>query len=222
MTHGVSLTERSRRRGLGGASAELREPAFFAPFDLDEHLQATPPGATCRGLFFADLLQRVKVGAPHVDLQALAGLEERRYLAFLEYPYADFLRMLVAAAKALHPQRPTGEGLRRVGQGAYDALLGSHAGRVVFGALGLDAEQVLSYGPRGYRLSLNFGEVRAERVGDRHFRYVYRDFPAVLETYQVGVVEGALRHCGAKARVLVSMEALGDAVMDITWTGEKA
>ena len=139
------------------------------------------------------------------------------YQPFLSYPHADFIRLAVAAASALHPSVPLGEGLRRIGQSAYDALLPSLAGKILFGVLGVDFEQVLTHGPKGYALAVTFGSVEFERLGPGHARYTYRAMPALLDTYHVGVIEGAMRHCKVEGEVLVATTDLANAVFDITW-----
>jgi len=124
---------------------------------------------------------------------------------------------MAKTAEVVHPTVPRGEGLRRLGHRAYDTLLDSHAGRVIFGAMGLDVESVIRFGPKGYRLTLNFGKVSSTRVGERHFVYTYDGVPAFLEHYHVGVVEGALQHYGQTARVKVAMRDLAHATFDVAW-----
>ena len=197
---------------------DLRSPRFDAPVDLAAHLALLPLGATNRGMFIQDLFRHVEAAAPGTDLAGLAGVPARRYLPFLEYPYADFLRLLHAAAGVTRQRLAMGEGLRRIGHTTYDTLLGSHAGRVLFGVLGVDFEQVMRHGPKGYRLALTFAQVTSTQLGPRHFVLGYEGLPGFLETYQVGVVEGAARHCQVSCAVKVAMTSLASAELDVTWT----
>jgi uncharacterized protein (TIGR02265 family) len=168
-------------------------------------------------MFMSDLLELAKRTVPSVDIHARAGLAPRRYVAFLEYPYADLLRLLVATSGAVHPTLPLGEAVRRIGRRAYPTLLESHAGRVVFGALGVDVDKVLEYGPKGYRLAINFARVSSERVEERHFTYSFEGLPAFLETYQVGVIEGAMLHYGVEGTIQVALKDLANATLDVRW-----
>ncbi len=194
------------------------EPRFDAKVDLDAHLRLLAPDATCKGIFFTHFFDLAKRVVSPAELLRRAGVPERRYLPFHDYPMADQLRLIVATAKVLHPSQTLGEGLRRLGRTAYDGLLGSHAGRVVFGVLGLDLEQILTYGPRAISLVTSFKGVSTERVGPRTFHVRYRDMPAFLETYHVGSLEGVLEKCGARGRVRTDVLDLANAVHEVTWT----
>ena len=196
-------------------TASFRAPRFDLPGDLEGNIKLLPPGATVRGMFFTDLVEHVAKVAPQVDLAAVAGTPPRRYVAFLEYPYADLLRTVVAAAKVVYPSLPQGEGVRRLGHRAYGTLLDSHAGRVLFGVLGVDVEKVLVYGPKGYRIATNFAKVSAEKVGEGRFRYEFGS-PMLIEHYQVGVIEGALLHYKAAGEITIAMTDLSHAELAVT------
>jgi len=201
--------------GAPGAPPPLREPDFKAPVDVDAHLALLPPDATCKGIFFLDL---VRLGATVIspsELFHLAGFPERRYVVFRDYPMAENLRLTVAVALAVYPKQPLGEGLRRIGQTAFDTVSTSLVGKTLFGVFGRDLEPLLFTGPRAYKLFLSFGEVLVEKSGPRTFRFHARAFPGFLETYQVGVVEGVLRHCGARGRLRVAIEALDRGTIEL-------
>lgn len=198
-------------------SAEtLRPPRFDAPFVLQAHIDALPPRASCKGLFFSELHKRL------ASVREAAPGAGRKYLAFTDYPYADFIRLAVFAAGTLFPREPTGLALRRLGHSVYDELLATHLGRILFGVLGRDIERVLLTGPTAYRHMLNFGEVTVERKEERWIVARYRQMPALLETYQVGIVEGALEHLGAEPRIRVASAsvdkgALGEMDLEVRW-----
>lgn len=192
-------------------------PRFERPVDLARHLAELPKEAACKGLFFADPIQRMRKVAPAHPLFAEGKVGSRRYVPFLNYPYADFLTLLTEAAKVVHPGVPTGEGLRRLGRAGYEALLESQVGKVLFGVFGRSFEHVVRMGARGWSVSVTFGQVRVEELGPRHVRYHFTDFPAFLETYQVGIVEGGMRACQAKGEVLVRLDSIRSGSFDIRW-----
>jgi uncharacterized protein (TIGR02265 family) len=145
----------------------------------------------------------------------LAGVPERRYVVFSDYPMSENLRLTVAVALAAHPTVPLGEALRRIGQTAFDVVSTSLAGKTLFGMFGRDLEPLLFTAPRAYRLFLKCGEVTVEKTGPRLFLFRSRGFPGFVETYQVGVIEGVLRHCGAQGQVRVAIEALDRVTMEL-------
>jgi len=199
-------------RKTGGFHA----PRFGEPVDLEAHVALLPATASCRGLFFLDSINRLEARAR--TMPDRSGAPSRRYQAFGDYAYADYLRLQHKTAKTLFPNEPVGEGLRRLGQGAYDALLASHVGRIVFGVFGKNFGLIAKMGAKGWGVSLNFGTVGLEELGTRHVRYRFRDMPAFLETLQVGVVEGAMRACGVRGEVLVRMNGLASADFDVRWS----
>ncbi|AKF03798.1 DUF2378 family protein [Sandaracinus amylolyticus] len=192
-------------------------PRFDRPIDVDEHVRALPHGASCKGLFFNDPIARLRRVDPRHPILASSEIAGRRYVPFFDYPYADFMRLIVATARAVYPSAPLGEGLRRLGGAGYQALLESQVGKVLFGVFGSSFSQVARVGARGWAVSVSFGRVELEDVGERHIRYHFRDLPAFLETYQVGAVEGAMRACGVEGEVRVDLRDLGDASFDVQW-----
>jgi uncharacterized protein (TIGR02265 family) len=192
-------------------------PRFNAPIDLAEHLSQLPNGAACRGLFFHDPIDRLRRAAPDHPYLRSGEIGARRYVPFNYYPYPDYMRLVHEAARVVHPRVPIGEGLRRMGQGAYDALLANQVGKVIFGVFGRSFSHVVRMGERGWSVSLSFGRVRTEEVSDRVMRYHFEDIPAFLETLQVGVVEGAMAMCSVEGEVRVNMKSLGHGSFEIRW-----
>ena len=195
-----------------------RAPRFDRPMEVEEHIRLLPHGAACKGLFFNDpiaRLRRVDARHPILDSSEIAG---RRYVPFFDYPYSDFMRLLAATARAVYPAAPLGEGLRRLGSAGYQALLESQVGKVLFGVFGSSFEQVARVGARGWAVSVSFGKVELEEVGERHVRYHFRDLPAFLESYQVGVVEGAMSACGVEGELRVHLRDPGNGSFDVRWS----
>ena len=195
--------------------ATLRDPDFEAPVDIEAHLDALPPEATCKGLFFLDVLQRLSKSPTEVDVFRAAQLPARRYVAFRDYSLGDAYRLTLAATRVLFPRYPLGEGLRRMGQSTFDAVLTTHIGRSLFGILGTDVEPILLTGPKAFKLLVSIGQVTAEKTAPRVFTFRVQEFPAFLETYQVGVLEGVLRHCKQHGKVRIAVQTLSAATLEV-------
>ncbi|APR86842.1 serine/threonine protein kinase [Minicystis rosea] len=192
-----------------------REPDFLAPIDLDAHLALLPSGAACKGLFLADLMRLVPRNRTVAEVHHLAGVPERRYIAFRDYPMAENMRLTIAMARSAFPGLPLGQAMRRLGQAAFDTVMGCHIGKTLFGVLGKDLERLLLHWPKSYELFFGFGHITMQRSGPGIYAMHARQFPVFLETYQVGVLEGALRHCGATGRVRIAMTSLAEAVLEV-------
>jgi uncharacterized protein (TIGR02265 family) len=71
--------------------------------------------------------------------------------------------------------------------------------------------------PAAYRATLGFGSLEAEEVGHREYHVRFRDRPILIETYQVGVIEGAFRHVNEQARIRVALDDLANGVVEVSW-----
>ena len=199
----------------GLVKAPMRAPHFDAPVDLEEHLRRVPSGATVKGMFFLELRRVAENAGVWRPALLTAGVPERRYYNFRDYPMVDNLRITAAVATHVHPGVSQGEGIRRLGQTALDVVLGSQIGHAVFDDLERDVEPLFLRGPRAFKLLVGVGEVMSERVSPRVYRFYARNLPAFLETYQVGVIEGVLRHCSQQARLLIALEDLANATIEV-------
>jgi uncharacterized protein (TIGR02265 family) len=203
------------RAGPSALALALRPPRFGVAVDLDEHVRRVPSGATVKGMFFLELQRVAEEASVWPQVRSAAGVGERRYFAFGDYPMVDNLRLTVAVAAHVHPRLTQGEAIRRLGQAALDVVLGSQIGRALFGVLGRNVESLFLRGPRAFKLLLGVGDVTSEKISNRTFRFQAKHFPAFLETYQVGVIEGVLRHCGEKGRILIALEDVANAVIEV-------
>jgi uncharacterized protein (TIGR02265 family) len=192
-----------------------RPPNLDAPVDLRAHLALLPPSAATKGMFVADLLGAASRHLTAFEVRALAGVPDRRIFPFSNYPMAEYMKIQIVVAGALHRDAPLGEGLRRLGQRAFATLLDSQVGRTLFGLLDRDFERLMALVGRAHDLTLNFGALGVEKSGPGRYLVRARDLPVFLETYQVGVIEGMLDHCGERAQIRVAVERLDSAVLEV-------
>ncbi len=169
-------------------------------------------------MFFRDMLALVASKASAEEIAERAGVPHRRYVPFLDYPMADNLKVTVEIAKVLHPEVPVGAAIRRIGRTSYRTFLGSQPARVLMAAVGAkDVEKVLLLAPKAYPIVMNFGRVWAEKVGEHRVHSGCESFPAFLETYQVGVVEGVFDHFHVEGEVRIALTDVANAVIEATW-----
>ena len=197
------------------AASRFRTPDFDAPVDVEAHLALLPEGAVCKGMFFLDLVRLGAKVKPAPELFRIAGVPARRYVAFHDYAMHECMRLTATVARVALPAYPMGQALRRIGQMACDTVLETQIGRALFGAFERDLGWMLVQAPKAYKLLVNFGEVSTEKVGPSSFVLRAQHFPAFLETYQVGVLEGVLRHCGVRARVRIASDGLAAATLEL-------
>src|SRR5262245_13282199 len=114
-----------------GASVEFVEPRDHIDLDVEGNVRLLPRNAKCKGAFFQYAVRRVEREAPGSDVFRAAGVERRTFLPFLEYPYADLLRISAAAAGVLYPGHRAGYAMREMGRHAYDVLFESDVGKAL-------------------------------------------------------------------------------------------
>jgi uncharacterized protein (TIGR02265 family) len=195
----------------------FRMPREDAPVDLEAHVQRLHPRATVKGLFFADLVATVSRRVPGLDVIALAGLPSRRYLPFIDYPCADWLRLKIAASELLFPRVPRGVAMRRLGRMAFPAFMESRAGRLMFELAAPRIEDALARAPQAYAVISNAGVVEFERPAPRTADIVFVGFPGFLETYQVGIVEGVCAHYSANVTIEIALRTIADGTIRVRW-----
>lgn len=184
---------------------------------MQAHLELVPAGATCKGMFPADVLAKVEAANPDVDLFELAGVPRMPLRLFGDVPFDRYLKMIHAGAKVVHPDLPRGEGLRRVGQSAYDAFVTSQVGRVLLGAAGRNFGRVARLGARAYDVSISFGRVSWIVTGECAGYYRFDGLPGFLETYQVGIIEGAMVATGTEGEVRIRTHGLDRGEIYVRW-----
>lgn len=194
----------------------FREPRRDLALDLDAILAVLPTGATIKGMFALSTLERAK---DRKRAQEDAGLASLRIQPFSDVPYGPYLRLVFAIAEQVHPRVPRAEALRLFHHSYYETLAKSMIGRVMFGVLGKETHRVLSMGPRGYEVSVRFAKVTSESEGSGHIRYIFENYPsAIIESCDVGIVEGALAFCGeTNTRVLVRVDGPLSGAVDARW-----
>lgn len=174
-------------------------PDLRGALDVEATVARCPPEATTRGMFLADIVEALK--------QKNLPVPEKRYQAFGTYPQREFITVAADAARALHPDLPPKESLRRLGQMAYPTFAGTMIGKVMFGVLGKDVASVMRVSPKGYAASVSHGRAHLVDHGPRFVRVHLVDVYTYLESYQVGVFEGALIACETQGTVKVKLES---------------
>lgn len=161
------------------------------PIDAGRYLQACPKSATTLGTFFHHVRQAVWEKSGDVPKSLFNGLSRERWISFRQYELREFMQMLINAAAILHKDQPIGEGFRRLGRLAYPSFASTMAGRVVLFAFGDGLEQMAQALPKAYALGLPDARVEVLKRAPRHYVIRYTDAHCFVETYQLGVIEGA-------------------------------
>jgi uncharacterized protein (TIGR02265 family) len=177
----------------------FQTPDFSQPVDVDAHLQHCLPEATTRGMFLADIVEALK--------QRNLPLPAKRYQAFGSYPQREFITVAADAARHLYPGLAQKEALRRLGQLAYPTFADTMIGKVMYGVLGKDVAAIMKVAPRGYEAVLSHGRAELVQSGPKMARVRLTDVATFLDSYQVGVFEGAFKSCNVAGTVKVKLDS---------------
>jgi uncharacterized protein (TIGR02265 family) len=194
---------------------EFTGPTLTHEVDVDGYLSACPAQATTRGTFFRFLRDAIEeqVGA---DPRLLEGLANTEWTAFRKYPLRDFMQLSVNVARIVHAGEAISEGLRRVGRLAFPSLAATMAGRVVLFAFGERLENVIMALPKAYAVSVPGTRIETTELGPQRYRITMRSVHNFVDTYHLGVLEGAVLAMGQQPRIDVQV---GDRPCDAVFEG---
>lgn len=189
------------------------DPPWEAALDAEAWIDAVPAEATMSGLFLSAVARAVPRGTKLASARST-------YTAFRRYPLREHCVLLVEAARALFPDKSLREGLRRLGRGAPRTLLGSMLGRVVLGSVEGPGELVRAMA-KSYPLHMSPGSLVVTEDVPGRIVLALRDIHHFLDSHNVGVFEGVLRHAGVEdGSVRIRSLSPTDADLLCTWTTE--
>jgi uncharacterized protein (TIGR02265 family) len=184
-------------------------PDWKRPYNPAGMLAAVPTAASVKGMFWTDLQ---KVAAAHPDL-----LPAKRYAAFNNYPLNDYMRGVTTVATAIHPGVNPHEAIRRIGRRGFSVISSSLAGKVLFALAGRDLVSSLGLVSEAYRRCLTPGDARLASSEPGRIVIELRQVWNHVDSYQVGVFEGALAHFGHSGSVKVRVLSHCDADYLLEW-----
>jgi uncharacterized protein (TIGR02265 family) len=195
--------------------AMVRESDFVsaddqAPLDVQAALAQTPPAVELRGMFFNTYLEAAKK-------RGLTLKTTRSYSAFKMYPLREWQAFLLDALPVLHPGLTVRGALRSAGRVAYPTFADSMLGRVIFGVLNKDLGRILRIAGKGYEHSLSMGKAEQVDGGDDWAQIHLTDVWSFVDSYQVGVIEGAIDACGRQGEVRVRPIGPSEAEFLVRW-----
>lgn len=175
---------------------DWQEPPWNAPLDDKALLRAVPADATMTGMFLEAVASVAR------DKGQSPPSARERYTPFRAYPLREHCVLLLEVAKLAFPLSTTREALRRLGRGAPNVLERSTVGKVVFGSAN-GALAMLRAMARSYALHMRPGRIEVEEVGEKTAIVHLSEIHNFLDSHNVGVFEGTLKHAGVRGTVKI-------------------
>jgi uncharacterized protein (TIGR02265 family) len=193
-------------------------PSLGHSVDVERYMKACPLEESTQGTFLQYIRDEVVKRTGSAPSRLFEGLPRERWLPFLKYPLRELMRLVVNAARILHPKQPLSEGMRRVGWFAYPSFAATMAGRVVLFAFGEKLDDVVRSVPKVYSICVPEAQVTLTAQTERHFRLEFRGVHCFVDTYHRGVLEGAIWCHGFQPSVQVTVgPRICDAEMIADW-----
>jgi uncharacterized protein (TIGR02265 family) len=183
---------------------ESLRPSLSHGIEVERYLKACPADENTQGTFLQYIRDEVVKRTGSAPPKLFEGLPRDRWIPFLKYPLRELMHLAVNAARILHPKQPLSEGLRRVGWFAYPSFAATMAGRVVLFAFGETVDDVIRSLPKAYSICIPKAEVSVKVHKDRHLHVELRGVHCFVDTYQRGVLEGAIWYHGFQPSVEVT------------------
>lgn len=211
MSSGPVRIDDARPSGLPGGNRPP-EVRFRREYEeLEQWISETPAHATLKGMFVESFLTSL-------DKTGHQRPTKDRYLSFKDYPLRGVMRIMLDSVKGAWPHVPPREGLRLLGQQVYPTLADSTVGRVLFSVAGRSFKTALTLTGKAYGVSLNPGSAAVTELTDRSAIVQLRDVWNFTDSYQVGVLEGAMDAYGVTGTVTPHITARRcDVDLHLTW-----
>jgi uncharacterized protein (TIGR02265 family) len=146
-----------------------------------------------------------------------APIGRERYTSFRGYPLSEWLDLLPRAAEVAYPHVPPREGMRRFGHTAFSTFTSSTAGRVLFSMAGQSPAMAARLAGRAFDVIGSHGRVHVLDVGDNYAVLGLRDMWDYIDSWHVGVYEGALAALRVQGDVRVRPMDRTNADLEIRW-----
>lgn len=168
-----------------------------SPLELEERLRRVPKEAMVKGIFLQRIVDEAKSHSGK-------SIREAKYFPFKDYPFTEWMQVIVDGGLAAYPRVPPREALRRIGHGTFATYRESTLGKVVLSVAGNSIGATIPLVPKLYELTSARGtHVVIARNDPGHCVVEMRDAWDFPDSYHVGVLEGGFLALGHTVDVRV-------------------
>jgi uncharacterized protein (TIGR02265 family) len=149
---------------------------------------------TTKGAYFNGFLSYLKKenGEAFVEQLCTEVGVRPEFSNMTDYPIEHFVALQELALERLHPGKPVGEGMFKLGELAHVTFLDSFFGKVMAPLIGSDLGRLAGRLPELYRVANKFGSIETVDVSPTSFRAVFRNYRHYPE-YHHGLLSCGVR-----------------------------
>lgn len=186
-------------------------PTFVGALDVDERVAAAPHGGRVKGMFFSAIAEEASVASG-------TRVGRERYVSFQGYPLSEWIAFLPEAAKAAYPTVHAKEGMRRFGHGAFSVFDQSVAGRVILSMAAKNLHASMSLTSRIFQVLGSHGSLSPVINEPGRAVIAIRDSWDYIDSWYVGIFEGAIRAFGATGEVRVRLRDRSNGDLEVLYS----
>ena len=198
-------------RTLEAYSAPLRIDALDDWSQLRARIQVTPEDSQSAACF----PRRSSSSVPEVHAP------RARYLPFSNYPMAEYLELMLEAARLRYPKMTAGDAVLQLGSHVYTTFVSSLAGMAIFSIAQLDFRRSVELAPKAYEVTLKPGRVNVLHVGTFDAQIELRDVWALPDIFHAGIWLGGMAACKTAGSIRITRHSLCDVDFDLKWGGSR-
>lgn len=185
-------------------------------FDPDERIARAPADAQLKGMFFLRHTSVLRDDWTRIAPTLSGPPRLGSYVPFANYPFADYLRLSIAAAKKQYPREPLAQALRLLERDSVKPFAESTVGKVTLRMVP-DLGSAMLKIPEVQRMVFGVGRITASATGARSVRVEFVGVPSWLDCAALGNFEGAAAMYGEKTVIDVDVQGPHDATYEIRW-----
>lgn len=184
-------------------------------FDPEDRIARAAPGVTVKGMFIAPHAEAAGAAFREIEPRLLKPPRDGRYVGYMDYPLADYYRVVFAGAARAHPHLPLAEACRQAARAHIQAFAGSTVGKVML-AMITDARGALLALPQMFARGSQGIVVEAEPRDDG-VRVEMRRIGGVQDCSAIGTIEGCVIFYGSEPTIDVELISTEHAAYEVTW-----
>lgn len=195
---------------------KYREP-LRGDLDIEALVRAVPAAHTIKGAFVGSNAALAMPDWAELEKKLIAAPRGGKYLAFSDYPLADYLRVTDAAARRKFPKIATREAHRLLSRLTFDVFSQTTLGKVTMSMITSPTGAFLKYQDI-YNRMVSGSKVLVIPRTDRKIDFEFTNYYSTQEAIY-GVLEGVVLAYRSVPHVILLGKAKGHFVATVEWEG---